>query len=128
MPKKEFKLDKRQKSRLQELMERELAITRGMLFNQLQEWKRRIYEQTTDLELNVGGKAWEGMNLTDGDIKFINAELVKFVNWEYPDEILVSYAKSLYEKLSAVAKPTFNQTSLKEDLESALTIDGQPFA
>jgi hypothetical protein len=124
MPEKQFNLSDRQKIRLQELADRDLAITRGMLYNQLQEWKRRIYD---DQELNVNGKVWEAMKLTEGDIKFINQELTKLIKWEYTNETLIELAKSLHAKLKAVSNPTFNQKNLLEDLESALTIDGAPF-
>lgn len=126
-----FNLNERQKIRLQELAERELAITRGMLFNQLQEWKRKVfdenYERRVGGTLNVVGEAWKAMELTKGDMDFINQELEKFVKWQYPSKILTHFAETLHKKLASLPRLTKLQQGLKLDLESALTSDEPPF-
>lgn len=123
----EWQLSDRQKLKLEEMTERELAITRGMIYNQLQEWKRKIYEQEDTRGLNVNGTAWKGMELTKGDIDFVNSQLLEFIQWEYGDKILIGYAEKLLKKLKSVSNPSVPQKALMADLEAALTVDGQPF-
>lgn len=105
---------------------------RGMLYNNLQQWKMELFRANykTALEENEhlpkeydNGDAFEFMRLTQGEKDFIMGELLG-IN-EVSDDFLLKYAEITLKKLEAVPAPSMAQERLKSDLVEALT--GQPF-
>src|SRR5579884_491805 len=117
-------LEPRARARISKLIADDNAIgsIRGMIYNQLQEWKRKIYEPEG---LNVMGEAWKAQALSLGDIAFIQAEMTKIVGMEYSDEFLLMVAKKVLKSLEANTKLSVAQQGLYSDLKEIL--EGVPF-
>lgn len=110
-----------QRNKLKYYLQKDLAITRGMIYNNLQEWKRTVYEGEAGQDLNVAATAYDSMRLTKADIDFINGELEKIMFWEIPDTILYRYAEITLADLSKQNRLSQPQQQLKNDLQEALT-------
>lgn len=105
---------------------RELSIVRGMVYNNLQEWKRKIF--VPEEKLNVDGTAWDGMRLSAGDMKFIDEEALKIMTMpavELSDEQATAIAKHAYESIKSVpeASRTAPQKKFMEELTVELGLD-----
>lgn len=117
-------LNSAQKEKLKFFLEKDVKILRGMIYKELMEWKRALYEK--DDKLNVEGEVWKAMELSEGDKKCIDEQVKWFLLGEIPDDILIPYAKQTLESLQKNSNPTFAQKNLKQDLESALTVGAPP--
>lgn len=106
---------------------------RGMLYNNLQEWKRlmfKINHDGTELAImNVQGEVWDAMRLSESDKKFLAEELLSIDDFDFSDEFLIKIAKKTLDKLNKVKQPTLPQKNLQKDLKEAMaeSLTGNPF-
>ena len=110
-----------QKEKLKFFMEKDVKILRQVVYKELMEWRRTVYEK--DDKLNVEGEIRKAMVLSEGDKQFIDSQIQWFLLGAIPDSILLPYAKQTLESLKGNDKPTFAQKNLQQELQSALTVE-----
>lgn len=113
-----------QKEKLKFFMEKDVKILRQVVYKELMQWRRTVYEK--DDKLNVEGEIRKAMVLGACDKQFIDSQIQWFLLGEIPDSILIPYAKQTLESLQGNSNPTFAQGKLKQELQSALTVDEPP--
>lgn len=110
------------------------GVMRGMIYNNLQQWKMKLFEANAARELansDIVGSDWDHgdlykfMQLSKADKEFILTQVMSIDEIDVSDEFLLKVADKVHKELTGVKNPTVNQSSLKKDLEEALT--GVPF-
>jgi hypothetical protein len=125
-------------SKLEPYIRKDVTILRQVVYKELQEWKRKMFEayDMGEATLNVAGEAYKLAELSEQDKKWIDTQIEWFIIGELPQDFVLKYAERTYNdlnkqpKLSAAQsdlmnklQPIINPTAQKEKLKKDLSSD-----